>query len=257
MLTVLKEELRRDADYNIRFKIFIYVVQGKTRVYAGYIRHDSISTKRFFVDLFPIIWGTSEPPVYCGNLSAYKRLEIYEVRSNYDDIQIYEISTRETKINDSYARGVIEKLVDSIKKHVSKIKKEKADIEAGITFLQTELQLMTRHFSRTRNLLASSEGSPLEAIFERKRTLFDRLQSEESNQVEPVHREPKFLDSIVYFSVKGEIFTILRATVLRVIPKSQLAVRVPGRLEEQAEKGDIDEEGNLIVNCHKESFKQI
>jgi hypothetical protein len=65
------------------------------------------------------------------------------------------------------------------------------------------------------------------------------------------------LDPIVYFNVEGEIFTILRSTILRVIPKSQLAVRVSGRWEEQASKGDIDEEGNLIVNCHKESFKQI
>jgi vacuolar-type H+-ATPase subunit I/STV1 len=65
------------------------------------------------------------------------------------------------------------------------------------------------------------------------------------------------LDPIVYFNVEGEIFTILRSTILRVIPKSQLAVRVSGRWEEQASKGDIDEEGNLVVNCHKESFKQI
>jgi hypothetical protein len=65
------------------------------------------------------------------------------------------------------------------------------------------------------------------------------------------------LDPIVYFNVEGEIFTILRSTILRVIPNSQLAVRVSGRWEEQPSKGDIDEEGNLIVNCHKESFKQI
>jgi hypothetical protein len=65
------------------------------------------------------------------------------------------------------------------------------------------------------------------------------------------------LDPIVYFIVEGEIFTILRSTILRVIPNSQLAVRVSGRWEEQPSKGDIDEEGNLIVNCHKESFKQI
>jgi hypothetical protein len=65
------------------------------------------------------------------------------------------------------------------------------------------------------------------------------------------------LDPIVYFNVEGEIFPILRSTILRVIPKSQLAVRVSGRWEEQVEKGEIDEEGNLIVDCHKESFRQI
>jgi hypothetical protein len=42
---------------------------------------------------------------------------------------------------------------------------------------------------------------------------------------------------------------------VRVIPDSQLAVRVSGRWEENQK--DRDEEGNLIVNCHKESFKNI
>jgi hypothetical protein len=54
-----------------------------------------------------------------------------------------------------------------------------------------------------------------------------------------------------------QVQVFIRSTILRVIPKSQLAVRVSGRWEEQPSKGDIDEEGNLIVNCHKESFKQI
>jgi hypothetical protein len=63
------------------------------------------------------------------------------------------------------------------------------------------------------------------------------------------------LDLIVYFNVEGEIIPILRSTILRVIPDSQLAVRVSGRWEENQK--DRDEEGNLIVNCHKESFKNI
>jgi hypothetical protein len=63
------------------------------------------------------------------------------------------------------------------------------------------------------------------------------------------------LDPIVYFNVEGEIIPILRSTILRVIPDSQLAVRVSGRWEENQK--DRDEEGNLIVNCHKESFKNI
>jgi hypothetical protein len=37
------------------------------------------------------------------------------------------------------------------------------------------------------------------------------------------------LDPIVYFNVEGEIIPILRSTILRVIPDSQLAVRVSGR----------------------------
>jgi hypothetical protein len=64
-----------------------------------------------------------------------------------------------------------------------------------------------------------------------------------------------YLGPIIYFNVEGEVIPILRSTILRVIPDSQLAVRVSGRWEESQK--DRDEEGNLIVNCHKESFKNI
>jgi hypothetical protein len=65
-----------------------------------------------------------------------------------------------------------------------------------------------------------------------------------SNDEEETTIDSGSLDPIVYFNVEGEIFPILRSTILRVIPNSQLAVRVSGRWEEQAEKGDIDEEGD-------------
>jgi hypothetical protein len=63
------------------------------------------------------------------------------------------------------------------------------------------------------------------------------------------------LSPVVYFNVEEEIIPILRSTILRVIPDSQLAVRVSGRWE--GNQKDRDEEGNLIVNCRKESFKNI
>jgi hypothetical protein len=73
-----------------------------------------------------------------------------------------------------------------------------------------------------------------------------------------LRKKPKWhisdcLDPIVYFNVEGEIIPILRSTILRVIPDSQLAVRVSGRWEGNQKDRD---EGNLIVNCHKESFKK-
>jgi hypothetical protein len=54
-------------------------------------------------------------------------------------------------------------------------------------------------------------------------------------------------DPIVYFNVEGEIIPILKSTIIRVVPKSQLAARVSG----QTSLGDVDEEGNLIVDCDK------
>jgi hypothetical protein len=53
----------------------------------------------------------------------------------------------------------------------------------------------------------------------------------------------QMLEPIVYFNVEGEIIPILRSTILRVIPESQLAIRVSGRWVEQP--GDLDEEGAL------------
>jgi hypothetical protein len=60
---------------------------------------------------------------------------------------------------------------------------------------------------------------------------------------------------LVYFNVEDEIVPILRSTILRVIPQSQLAIRVSGRWTDQL--SDIDEDGNLIVRSPKEAFKHI
>jgi hypothetical protein len=92
---------------------------------------------------------------------------------------------------------------------------------------------------------------------EEQQTNIKKKKRKACNTEEVSNSQNPLLDPIVYFNVEGEIFTILRSTILRVIPKSQLAVRVSGRWTEQPSKGDIDKEGNLIVDCHKESFKQI
>jgi hypothetical protein len=94
-------------------------------------------------------------------------------------------------------------------------------------------------------------------IFWRKETYESALKMKKRKRTTQNDEEPVLdsLDPIVYFNVEGEIFSILRSTILRVIPDSQLAVRVSGRREDNGK--DRDEEGNLIVNCHKESFRQI
>jgi hypothetical protein len=92
---------------------------------------------------------------------------------------------------------------------------------------------------------------------EERQINIEQMKRKQNHPLDENNSRNSLLDPIVYFNVKGEIFTILRSTILRVIPNSQLAVRVSGRWTEQPSKGDIDEEGNLIVNCHKESFKQI
>jgi hypothetical protein len=105
-----------------------------------------------------------------------------------------------------------------------------------------------------RNLIVSTKCNSEDSFSLKKKRKIAEIEEEKEKEVTT---DSSSLDPIVSFNVEGEIFSILRSTILRVIPNSQLAMRVSGRWEEQAEKGDIDEEGNLVVNCHKESFRQI
>jgi hypothetical protein len=61
---------------------------------------------------------------------------------------------------------------------------------------------------------------------------------------------------IIYFSVEGEIISILRSTLLKLIPESPLAIKVSGRWTMQSD--ETDENGHLIIrNCSKEVFDHI
>jgi myosin heavy subunit len=158
----------------------------------------------------------------------------------------------------------IQILLESLKEYDSLLKVEKAALELEVERLEKEINLMASYFHSAWSQEDVKGGfNPVEVLKnvvnkatecfshqsnkKRKRALEEEEYTVDSDSLSP----------IVYFNVEGEIFTILRSTILRVIPDSQLAVRVSGRWEEQVEKGDIDEEGNLIVHCHKESFRPI
>jgi hypothetical protein len=269
-----KGESRPLEDYDIRFKFFLFVMDANGKTKVGYTRPRRIQSidggsslpgkSRPFEDLFPIEASRLSAPLQYGY--GYKRLEIYEVRSNYENIQVTEIRLKEKKPTDSKeednTRSNAQKLLSSINNYEQELILEKVKVEDEIKFLEGEVLFMTKYFYLAWNLdLEIEDTAPnlLNLVVERKRTFDDHIQNKKRKRTteESVSRDSLFPHPIVSFNVEEEIFTILRSTILRVIPKSQLAVRVSGRWEEQAEKGDIDEVGNLVVNCHKESFRQI
>jgi hypothetical protein len=261
-------------NYDIRFKSLLCVIDDdglKAAVFSNQqspIASDlssSASTKKknVFADLFPIVGSKLPAPVNCGDGS--KKLEVLEVKANYEKIRILWNSAKNpgksTSTTAVKARSHTDILVTSLKEYEEELNQEKLKFEADVKFLENERWSMIRYFYKTWNLNSSGVSNAitgLNMILERKRGFDTRVHNRKRTADDLLAVDPsELLDPIVYFNVDREIFPILRSTILRVIPDSQLAVRVSGRWEEQAKKGDIDEEGNLLVNCHKESFRQI
>jgi hypothetical protein len=228
-------------------------------------------------DLFPIQFKFNEieysinhPPV------ENEILELYEVHSSmYSDaipkspLIIAEPSPPENrvicsnpsplmkKLGEWYSAGnQIEQQICSIE---TQLKKESQRFEEEVDFMAAYFhscwKIKKPDDANNEDLL--KEVVSCRDAFGEQQTNIKKKKRKLCNDLEEHNSQNSLLDPIVYFSVEGEILTILRSTILRVIPNSQLAVRVSGRWTEQPSKGDIDEEGNLIVNCHKESFKQI
>jgi hypothetical protein len=129
-----------------------------------------------------------------------------------------------------------------------------SDVKDCYVVLRTVIE--TKH-KKTKKILSSSFLRSNEACSKKRKRENENENGEIT--VDPLASEeniyPDTLDPILYFNLEGEVFSILRSTILRVTPESQLAARVSGRWEENEK--DRDEEGNLIMYCHKESFRQI
>jgi hypothetical protein len=68
--------------------------------------------------------------------------------------------------------------------------------------------------------------------------------------------DPSASFPIITFNVEGKKISILRSTILRLIPDSLLGIKVSGRWTIQP--NEMDEQGNLIVNnCSQKAFDQI
>jgi hypothetical protein len=77
------------------------------------------------------------------------------------------------------------------------------------------------------------------------------------NRGEEINNE-EIENPVAYFNICGERICILKEAIFKIIPESQLTIRLSGRWNEQVSKGDRDEEGNIYYIDHcKECFKAM
>jgi hypothetical protein len=144
-----------------------------------------------------------------------------------------------------------------------------AKFQAEITFMKREMERLDKEITFFPNYFCRAWGlNPqgkdykvhFNQVIDRKKFVASNgkgvwVKQNLGNEMPVEDNNAQMLDPIVYFNVEGEIIPIPRSTILRVIPESQLAIRVSGRWVEQP--GDLDEEGNLKVHYHNESFENI
>jgi hypothetical protein len=230
-------------------------------------------------DLFPIQFKCNKIE-YSINYPPEENelLELYEVRSSMDSVAIpkspltlAEPIPSENRIlctNPSSLMEKVNKWHSAVNEMDQEIRSIERELEQESKRFEEELSFISDFFHSYWKVNKTQEADSddlLKEVISYRDALGDRQAHKKKRKkkrkactaLEESNFQSPLLDPIVYFNVEGEIFTILRSTILRVIPKSQLAVRVSGRWTEQPSKGDIDKDGNLIVKCHKESFKQI
>jgi hypothetical protein len=141
---------------------------------------------------------------------------------------------------------------------------ELEDLDFKSKQFSVELGFMANYFAEAWGFPVAEHQTPegilIHVIEQQKKTTFGKDDSKDKKNKRKrvdhnLSAEDMVPSPLVYFNVEGKIVPILRSTILRVIPQSQLAIRVSGRWEDQT--SDIDEHGNLIVRCPKEAFKHI
>jgi hypothetical protein len=136
---------------------------------------------------------------------------------------------------------------------------EMKDLQYKSEQFSKEMDFMANYFAQTWGFPVS-ENQKLEAILQN--IMEQTMKAGLGNDAPEVKKKKRKIDDdnvipnpLVYFQVEGEVVPILRSTIMRVIPDSQLAIRVSGRWQDQP--SDVDEDGNLIVRCPKDAFKHI
>jgi hypothetical protein len=164
--------------------------------------------------------------------------------------------------NDTVEIGkIIERVHGKMGKTSLYYKRKKALYMKRISLLQEEKQFLAEYFSQTWMKEVPSKTARYREMLmdvihcKSNDGTVEVTEANTSSRGRKRKRKADQTDPIVYFNVEGEVIPILRSTIQRVIPDSQLAVRVSGRWEDQEK--DRDEDGNLIVDCHKEAFEQI
>jgi hypothetical protein len=264
-------------DFDVKFRQLLCVIEMKSG--ETYVKYIDETFTYSFSELFPLQFYTDDsvlaleiPYKITSSSSSYKFLEIYQVGLNYEKLQIKcasisnwennsDFSDSSSRNFDDIGDGNAAILCNMMKAYKRKLDdRRKNQLQNQMQKLHQEIQFMTSYFQNCWSIDQMCDGdSDVDNCFEILRTIIKRKKSlsesssEESEEttvnilVPDEGTDRNTLDPIVYFNVEGEVISILRSTILKVIPD---------RVWEEIEK-DLDEEGNVIINCHKESFKQI
>jgi hypothetical protein len=102
----------------------------------------------------------------------------------------------------------------------------------------------------------SEVQNQIEETTERLIEVLSIIESYRSNHESITDRKEKLKsDPIAYFNCEGEKVCILKSTIQKYIPESQLAIRLSGEWVEQDQ--DLDEDGCMDVDFSKEVFRAI
>jgi hypothetical protein len=163
-------------------------------------------------------------------------------------------------IEDDKMRGFVQQCSLSAQRY----EQEMNDLQFKSKQFSVEMDFMANYFAQTWGVPVTENQKPeniLHQVTEHKKMVDlekdnskDKQKKRKRDDENPLS-EDFIPNPLVYFNVEGEIVPILRSTILRVIPQSQLAIRVSGRWQDQ--QSDVDEDANLIVRCPKEAFKHI
>jgi hypothetical protein len=133
----------------------------------------------------------------------------------------------------------IESIVKILQEKILSYEKEEKELNLHQERLLQEIEFLSKYF-----YLAWFPNFPVDSKKEAEEEddPFVLLRDVAAGIASPVIPMPP----IVSFNIDGKILSILRSTILRVIPDSQIAIKVSGRWIGQS--GEVDDEGNYYLS---------
>jgi hypothetical protein len=189
----------------------------------------------------------------------FSRIEIFEIQRSYrkdkqfksaKNPQNIEPSLEHPFLSDPRGRNPVQ-ILTTISRFIDNTAKDyqrkEEDTKWRLRLQEEEIKFMTDYFYSQwceKDLELTNE----DGLGRKHSDCFPILEQIYQKKMNPTSPTP-----IIYFSVEGEIISILRSTLLKLIPNSPLAIKVSGRWTMQSD--ETDENENLIIkNCSKEVF---
>jgi hypothetical protein len=200
---------------------------------------------------------TNDCDYYLKKESNCRKVEIYEVK-HYKRNRILKQTTNscaQSALSLSKITPQKESENPQYKKFYEKTfenENEKYNSAINSDSIDEELSFMKQYFQCVYDLTEKEKEKEKEDNLE----FFTRLWQHIKKQNATGSRS---LNPIIYFNSDCEVLPILRSTITRNIPNSQLDIRISGRWNEQ-DQTDIDKDGNLIISTctvHPSAFTPI